>query len=98
MIKSNYSIVSFESGCLTDFLSRMNLFIDVSGVLKSLSIFSTSPFISVSIYFMYLGASVLDPGEGNGNPFQYSCLENLMDGGAWWAAVHGVAKSWIQLK
>ena len=32
-------------------------------------------------------------GEGNGNPIQYSCLENPMDGGAWWAAVHGVAKS-----
>ena len=29
------------------------------------------------------------PGEGNGNPLQYSCLENPMDGGAWWAAVHG---------
>ena len=36
-------------------------------------------------------------GEGNGTPPQYSCLENLMDGGAWWAAVHGVAKSQIQL-
>ena len=33
------------------------------------------------------------PGEGNGNPFQYSCLENLMDRGAWWAVVHGVAES-----
>ena len=33
------------------------------------------------------------PGEGNGNPLQYSCLENPMDGGAWEAAVHGVAKS-----
>ena len=32
------------------------------------------------------------PGEGNGNPLQYSCPENPMDGGAWWAAVHGVAK------
>ena len=32
-------------------------------------------------------------GEGNGNPLQYSCLENPMDGGAWWAAVHGVTKS-----
>ena len=32
-------------------------------------------------------------GEGNGTPFQYSCLENPTDGGAWWAAVHGVAKS-----
>ena len=34
------------------------------------------------------------PGEGNGNPLQYSCLENPMDRGAWWVAVHGVAKSW----
>ena len=32
-------------------------------------------------------------GEGNGTPLQYSCLENPMDGGAWWAAVHGVAES-----
>ena len=32
-------------------------------------------------------------GEGNGIPLQYSCLENPMDGGAWWAAVHGAAKS-----
>ena len=36
-------------------------------------------------------------GEGNGKPLQYSCLENPMDGGAWYAAVHGVAKSWIRL-
>ena len=33
------------------------------------------------------------PGEGNGNPLQYSCLENSMDGGAWWATVHGITKS-----
>ena len=38
------------------------------------------------------------PGEGNGNPLQYSCLENPMDKGAWQATVHGVAKSWIHLK
>ena len=36
-------------------------------------------------------------GEGDGTPLQYSCLENPMDGGAWWAAVHGVAKSWTRL-
>ena len=36
-------------------------------------------------------------GEGNGNPLQYSCLENPMDGGAWWAAVHEVAKSQTRL-
>ena len=37
------------------------------------------------------------PGEGNGNPLQYSCLENRMNQGAWWATVHGVAKSWTRL-
>ena len=37
------------------------------------------------------------PGEGNGNPLHYSCLENPMDGGAWRAAVHGVAKSRTRL-
>ena len=36
-------------------------------------------------------------GEGNGNPLQYSCLENPMGGGAWWAAVHGVPKSRTRL-
>ena len=34
------------------------------------------------------------PGKGNGNPLQYSRLENSMDGGVWWATVHGVTKSW----
>ena len=37
------------------------------------------------------------PGEGNSNPLQYSCLENPMDGGGWWATVHGVAKSRTRL-
>ena len=37
-------------------------------------------------------------GEGNGNPLQYSCLENPRDGGAWWAAIYGVAQSRIRLK
>ena len=34
------------------------------------------------------------PGGGHGNPLQYSCLENPMDRGAWWATVHGVSKRW----
>ena len=37
------------------------------------------------------------PGEGNGNPLQYCCLENPMDGGAWWATVHGIPKSRTRL-
>ena len=36
-------------------------------------------------------------GDGNGTPLQYSCLANPMDGGAWWAAVNGVATSWTRL-
>ena len=38
------------------------------------------------------------PGEGHGNPSQYSSLENPMDRGAWWTTVHGVSSSWTQLK
>ena len=38
------------------------------------------------------------PGGGHGNPLQYSCLENPMGRGAWWAAAHKVAKSWAQPK
>ena len=37
------------------------------------------------------------PGGGHGNPLQYSCLENPMNRGAWWATVHGVTKSWTRL-
>ena len=39
----------------------------------------------------------LESGEGNGTPRQYSCLQNPMDGGAWWAALHGVSKSQTRL-
>ena len=46
---------------------------------------------------MDLGSYDLKVGEGNGTPLQYSCLENPTDGGAWWAAVHGVAKSRTRL-
>ena len=46
---------------------------------------------------MYLGFLCGSAGEGSGSPLQYSCLENPMDGGAWWAAVCGVAKSRTRL-
>ena len=44
-----------------------------------------------------LGTTNPFTGEGDGTPLQYSCLENPMDGGAWWVAVHGVAKSRTRL-
>ena len=46
----------------------------------------------------YISESGRSPGEGNDYPLQYSCLENLMDRGAWQAAVSMVAKSWRRLK
>ena len=45
----------------------------------------------------WIPGSGRSPGTGNGTPLQYSCLENSMHRGAWWAAVHRVAKSWIRL-
>ena len=48
-------------------------------------------------FFPFCAGVVCVFGESNGTPLQYSCLENPMDGGAWWAAVHGVAKSRTRL-
>ena len=59
----------------------------VHGVAKSQT--RLSDFTSLTAYFI--------TGEENGNPLQYSCLENPMDGGSWWATVHGVAKSQTRL-
>ena len=48
-------------------------------------------------FYIYLHMFICNTGEGNGIPLQYSCLENPVDGGVWWAAVHGVAKSQTRL-
>ena len=53
--------------------------------------------VTVSIVSPFICHEVMDLGENNGTPLQYSCLENPMDGGAWWATVHGVAKSRTRL-
>ena len=54
--------------------------------------------VTVSTVFPSICHEVMGPdGEGSGTPLQSSCLENPMDGGAWWAAVHGVAKSRTRL-
>ena len=52
-------------------------------------------FISCNYHFHFSLSCI---GEGNGNPLKYSCLENPRGGGAWWAAVSGVALSWARLK
>ena len=66
-----------------DFLPSLSLGLDVTAEMKRESL------LKVSAFYM---------GEGNGNPLQYSYLENPMDGGAWWAAVHRVIQSQTQLK
>ena len=55
------------------------------------------PYVSI-ILWLHLKFLACCIGEGNGNPLQCSCLENPRDGGAWWAAVYGVAQSWTRLK
>ena len=44
-------------------------------------------------FYFFLSAYYVPDEEGNGNPLQYACLENPMEGRTWWATVHGVAKS-----
>ena len=51
-----------------------------------------NPFVNAGVGGLIPGLG-RSPGEGNGNPLQYSCVENPMDRGAWWATVHGVAKT-----
>ena len=51
--------------------------------------------MTVRLHFHFSHSCI---GGGNGNPFQCSCLENPRDGGAWWAAIYGVAQSWTRLK
>ena len=76
----------------------------------SLSLFFTAVCIRWNVHSMYTQESACNAGdlgsvrgsgrspiEGNGNPLQYSCLENYVDRGAWWATFHGVAKSWTRL-
>ena len=61
---------------------------------REVNVSLSSRFNSEKGFFLALAlTSCVIFGEGNGNPLQHSCLENPMDGGAWWAAVHGVTKS-----
>ena len=53
--------------------------------------------VQCSLHIYVLNPCSYTSGEGNGTPLRYSCLENPMDGGAWWAAVHGVARSQTRL-
>ena len=75
------------------FLNKLILFYLQNSFLLEGKIKKTLTVLSLNI----LRALCAQYGEGNGTPLQYSCLENPMDGGAWWAAVHGVARSRTRL-
>ena len=74
-----------ELGVQTEDLGAHNVFPYLKLVQGNQQKLSLEPYLS-------------SPGRGHGNPLQYSCLENPMDRGAWWATVHRVAKTWTYLK
>ena len=75
------------------------MFVNVSRIIFRIDLyifFFMSLFLILwSLLMQIVIASSILSREGNGTPLQYSCLENPMNRGAWWAAVHGVVKSWI---
>ena len=64
---------------------------------QDMNIWDFLPLPAFAIFFI-LGVYHVTHGEGNGTPLQYSCLENPMDGGAWKAAVHGIAEGQMRLR
>ena len=92
VMPSNHHIVKPKSTCLSYYRVRWVNILTVLGTGLAYSEGSQS----VSHFFLYneiLKGPTSISREGNGTPLQYCCLENPMDGGAWWAAVHGVTKS-----
>ena len=76
-----------EGTCYTDY--------SFPGLLKHMAASHTVSGFFLKTFFLL--SSIVCVGEGDGTPLQYSCLENPMDGGAWWAAVHGVAEGQTRL-
>ena len=92
-------VLIFDPEDFSFFLSNSSMdFLFIAMFLFSISMCLNCGRGTMSIYdARSLISTNLWPGEGDGTPLQYSCLENPMDGGAWWAAVHGVARSRTQL-
>ena len=91
-------LIQFENLCIImenykHFVLHSNILSWVLHLLKNISLVLWNVVVCFSFIF-----SNYANGEGKGNPLQYSCLENFMDIGAWWVAVHGVTQSWKRLK
>ena len=86
-----YLVIMSPRPCLGCYCSSDSVFDDCRSLRRASQVLCIHPSVWVWLFFMVWF------GEGNGTPLQYSCLESLMDGGAWWAAVHEVTKSRTQL-
>ena len=85
----SFNRISWFLVCFS-YISLLNEFLSI--------LYSVLLLLTASFYYVFLLLLVYrNIGEGNGTPLRYSCLENPMDGGAWWAPVLGVAKSRTQL-
>ena len=100
-LMSSASIQKLFCGICLVFKCSFDEFVGEKVVSPSYSSAILGPPLSFTFFYLHIHTSIHPSvfiGEGNGTPLQYSCLENPMDGGAWWAAVHGVAKSRTRLK
>ena len=95
------NLLLYQSWCLLPswfelgVLHVLNFFLLLKDVILIFLLLSMTSYHNKDIFFSFTVDSYFR--EGSGTPHQYSCLENPMEGGAWWAAVHGVAKSWTRL-
>ena len=96
-LRMAFSFKRIECCLLHQFSSSASLFVSNFVVVQLLSHVCKTPGFPVLNYLLEFAQTHVHYREGNGTPLQYSCLENPMDRGAWWAAVHGVTKSWTRL-
>ena len=94
--QSLLKLMSIESVMPSNLLILCRPLLLLPSLFPSIRVFSNESVLRIRC--PNFGVSVSASGEGNGNPLQYSCLENPMDGGAWWAAVYGVTQSRTRLK
>ena len=96
--KEEYQIIQDEKGNFRSNYRKFTVLLILSFPICIIAYYQKF-FISFKrvLSFVMIPGLGKSPGEENGNPLQYSCLENPMDGRAWWATIHGVTKSWTRL-
>ena len=87
--------LSIESVIVSNYLILCLPLLLLPSIFPSIRVFSNESALHIRCHFHFSLSCI---GEGNGNPLQCYCLEHPRDGGAWWAAIYGVAQSWTGLK